>query len=746
MTSILAFVILQNAELPKVERDNYGVSQITASNISDASFEMGKILAQDRLWQMEMSRRSARGQLAEILGPSAVKSDEETLKRAYTDSEYAAMFAQLPPSLQDSFKKYADGVNAEINSRIQNNSLPPGYTENNFLPQPWTTTDSCAIAVMMARRFGGGGAGELRNFAVAQYLQIRPLKDKLFDVVDDLVWFNDIDSPTTISRGDDPVANRPNFHLPTREQSAQHLARLPKTSLFELASAVSAADYSENKLVAESLAVPYKTGSYAIVVAPKRSATGNPLILTAPQMGHTSPGVVHEISFNVPNYQVSGMNVPGVPGVIIGNSPSAAWGLTTGVADLEDVFVSNLVDSETYQSSGKNQKLEKLEFIIKIKGEPSKTVTQLRTIHGPVLLLSKASKAVFSLKSSYFKRELASYSALSSLPNIKSVNDVNEFSRRIPVGFNFFFALKSGDIGHRFLGFVPIRAKGVDPRLPTLDEAEFQWQGIIPTTQMPRVDAPSEGLITNWNNKPVWWWPNGDTPAWGALFRNKTLNESLTAQKLTTADLEKAAWDIARKETETNLAFQPLFNQALMAKYGINRPEEAKQLMAFNGWQLEGSIPATLYNATLRELRREIFLADLGNLTQDALFEQAVQPTVILRALQAKTKYNWLKDRKPNDVIITAFDKATARLRNQYGEDLAAWGYKPGTMPDPSGSRIPYNNRGTYIQISELTPSGIFARSIASPGVAESGPNSANQTNLARVWQYKPVWTWPKNK
>src|SRR5690606_18555403 len=192
---------------------------------------------------------------------------------------------------------------------------------------------------------------------------------------------------------------------------------------------------------------------------------------------------------------------------------------------------------------------------------------------------------------------------------------------------------------------------------------------------------PSSGLLTNWNNKPVWWWPNLDTPAWGVLFRNEVLNRSLTATKISVANVEHAAWDIARQDTDTNGAFIPLFRSALENKYGrVNAPEAAKQLMAFDGWKLDGSIPGLIYQESVRELRKLLFLGDLGNLTQESLFEQAVQPSVILRTIQGKTKYDWLAGRSVDDVAVEAYEAAIARLTTTRGEDIAKWGYVSGSM------------------------------------------------------------------
>lgn len=110
---LLALAIAPGA----VSRDSYGVPKIVASS-AEAGFELlGATTAEDRLWQLETSRRSARGSLAEILGPSAVAGDKSTLRRAYTEEELQAQLAKLDPRVRGAFEAYARGVNSTIQKR-----------------------------------------------------------------------------------------------------------------------------------------------------------------------------------------------------------------------------------------------------------------------------------------------------------------------------------------------------------------------------------------------------------------------------------------------------------------------------------------------------------------------------------------------------------------------------------------------------------------------------------------------------
>lgn len=722
----------------EIQRLAYGVPSVIAPNNRAAFVQMGEAVAEDRLWQMEMSRRSAKGRLAEVMGATAVASDKETLSRAYTESELMGMFSKLPTEIRGYFEAYSEGVNNTIRARKANQTLPSQYASMGFEPEPWKVTDSCAIAIMMIRQFGAGGAGELRNYALYQYLNGR-VKERSLDVFDDLAWWNDKDSIPTVDPKDDLVT-KPRFVQPTRNDTIKHIADLPKTSLLELAGAIRVANYEENRALAEQLSVPHKMGSYAILVSGKRSKSGNAMLLTAPQMGHRVPSIVHEISISVPGgIQVAGMNVPGMPGVIIGNSPWAGWGLTSGVADIEDVFVAPLSeDGNSYTSMGEVKPLESVEFELKIKDRPSEKVIQKRTVHGPVLLASRGSKAVYSLKSSYYMRELSSVAGMFDFYSMKSARELDSVMRKLNVSFNLFVAWKDGNTSYRYAGLVPMRKEGIDYRLPTPDTLENQWQGFVSTPQMPQVNSPSSGLLANWNNKPTAWWPNFDTPVWGRLFRNQALLESIPSGLLSQRDLERAAWAIARRETDTVSAFAVDFADSAR-KNGGELFGRGHLYLGFDGWNLEGSASAEVYDRTIDELRTQLFLQSLGNFLNPSTFQTVLQPSLIRKALDGQTKFDYLGGRKKESVILAAQKVSLETMKKELGDDISLWGYRPGSLPVAAGSRIPYSNRGTYIQITEMTPEGPIARNVLSPGISELGEHANDQADLARDWRFKTM-------
>lgn len=729
---LIAIAIKQSVAAPQIPRDDFGVPHIVASTWDEAFYDAGYATAQDRLWQMELSRRLARGQMAEVFGSKMAASDKEVLQFGYTDDELDKQFSGLSSKVQAAFMNYAKGVNAYIEQASSSKSLPKKYADNGFAPRAWTVEDSAAISVRLLQLFGRGGAGELRNLAVLTYLQSQPgVKGRAMDAFDDIAWENESSAITTMPSGEDPQAGSPPLKVSfTRAQTEAQLKSIPQMSLFELLPAIQLAEMKTSKLLAQKESVPYRTGSYCVVVSPERSSIGVPLLISGPQMGHSNPAIIHEISLSAPGISVEGMDIPGVPGVVIGMSPNLAWGLTSGVADTEDIFDFKGSGDNAYLYGGQTKQIETVHFTLKVKGEADRTVDQSRTIFGPVVL--HALDHFFVRRSAYWGQEMKSVEAYYGLYDAKTPDEIEHSLDGATMNFNFFYATTSGHIGWMYAGAIPIRAEGIDPRFPTPAEPAFDWKGFLPPGQRPHIRDPKAGLLANWNNKPTSWWPNYDTPVWGRIFHNEVLLDQVHKPKLTAQDLELAVWNIARLD-ETVKYFAPY---AKMATGDAADSVALSYLRAFDGRLMGGSAAATVYLYWLNALRIELFEGAIGNFYSPDLFQIAAQPSLMLKALERKTAVDYLGKRSAEQVASAAFARAMASLKKVKGPNIQDWGMTPGSFPVPDETPVPYSNRGSYIQVIELM-SEPYGRNVLPPGESETGEHSKDQAPLARAWTYK---------
>lgn len=738
MIALACWLLFSQTDTPVV-RDAYGVPHIQAAAAKDAWYWAGYATAEDRLWQMEQSRRLAEGRMAEVFGPKFAASDVEIAKTGYTNDELNSQFQALKPEVRDAIESYAKGVTAFM----AKGPLPPQYAENGFQPQPWTPLDTTAIAVRLFQMFGKGGAGEVRNMALLGYLESRKeLKGRTIDVIDDFAWQNDPAATCTIPAGDDPLAKtHPTFPAVTRAITEKHLAMLPKMSLLELLPAIRLSTHEDSRLIAERVSAPSKWGSYAVVVAGRRSATGAPLLLSAPQMGHQKPSILHEMSIKFPGVDVVGVDVPGVPGVIIGKTDRLAWALTSGVADTDDIFFSK-AEPGGYEYGGKTEALQTIERLIHVKGEPDRKVVQTRTRFGPVLIANK--QWIFSRRSSYWMRELQSTEAIYNLYHATTPAEIDKATQVAPMSFNFFWATPK-HTGFRFVGALPIRAPGLDPRFPTPGEPQYEWKGYLSPAQAPHVIDPKSGLLANWNNKPVAWWPNFDTPVWGRIFRNSAVLAALDKKSLNEQDVELVAWTIARQE-ETWPYFKPFLDSVLGEGFGSSTgdPDAMERyanarvaLSLFDGRLMDGSRGAAAYQAFFAALRRQIFLPTTGNFLSEDNFQLIAQPTVMWNALSGKTRVNYLGKRTLYEVVDAAIVDAGKTLADRFGPNPGDWRYAAPSIRWGDEPPVPYSNRGTMIQVIDL--STMSGRNVVPPGVAESGEHALDQVPLARSWLLKPM-------
>lgn len=721
---------------PQVEADAYGVPLIKARSPILAYQELGRQHALNRLWQMEMARRLASGTLSEVM-PEAKRSDEQVLRMAFTEEELQSQLDLLPKAMQDVLRSYTEGVNQGIRERTEAGSLPVNFQQMSFKPKPWTILDSAGIMVTLIRRFGQGGAGELRTMALLEYMKAQKVKGSELKVLNDIAWQNDPASVSTLDPKDDKVKPKPLIaSLPLERITEEHLAQLPRPSLLELAAGLSLALQEQPQLMAERLGVAHQWGSYAVAVSSKRSRTGRALLLGAPQMGHPTPSPVFEAALISPGLKVQGMTVPGIPWVLAGTTPNAAWTLTTGAADMEDVIAAKLAPSGALLIDGREVPISTVTYKRQAGGREF-TVVQERTPDGPVLLRSAFSKSVFSLRSGLRGRELAGFLAVHRVAESQGQLPLAEVVKGTAPCFNVFTARTDGSIGWRFTGAIPLRPLRFDPRLPLPAGEAAQWRGFVADDQMPSVENPSKGVIHNWNGKPAAWWPNLDTPVWGRFFRGRLLGEALQEGLLGRGDLEKAAWTIARRDTESPKEFAALFAEA--AEDDPSLDEAERLLTSFNAWAFEGSDESAFLNASVKALREELFLTDLGGLTSPSFFQAALQPEVIMSAINRRTSYNWLGERSREEVLRAALRKALI-AREKQG---TGWGFKPGmlrySVSEGGTTRTEsaaYSNRGTFIQITEMTepPS---ARNVLAPGNAESGVHAMDQVPLAAQWRYK---------
>ncbi|MBY0505405.1 MAG: penicillin acylase family protein [Bryobacteraceae bacterium] len=149
----------------RIARDNLGVPHIRAASLEDAAYLQGYAMAQDRLWQMDMARRQASGEVAEVVGRAGLESDLEA-RRWRLRHIAAAQAAVVPQEEYAVLAAYARGVNAFIGTH--RTTLPVEFSLLKYDPRPWSITDSLVIGMQMAKSLSASDESELHKADMLQ--------------------------------------------------------------------------------------------------------------------------------------------------------------------------------------------------------------------------------------------------------------------------------------------------------------------------------------------------------------------------------------------------------------------------------------------------------------------------------------------------------------------------------------------------------------------------------------------------
>lgn len=721
----------------EIVRGPYGVAHVFADSLEGAFYWSGYAAAQDRLWQMELSRRSAQGKLAEIVGRQAINSDRDAIRFAYTAAEYARMLAELSADARNAIRAYVQGINAFIE---ETEKLPSGF--QNAKPAAWTEQDVLAIWVQLIRQFGRGGAGEIRNLLLYTYLNER-LKDETLDALEDFAWQNDPNAICTVPAADDPHKGVSPFPKPEPDATKNHIAMLPRVNMLELLPAIRLAEQAEMKELSAQMGLPNQWGSYAMVASGAKTAIGVPILLSAPQMGFSSPSIARQTSIDCQEYSVAGFSVPGIPFILVGHNRHLAWALTSGVADTDDVVFVKLKENDAtkYIVDGTEHSFEVIEVPVKVRGEQDASAKREMTLYGPVILKSTGTGVAYVRRSSMWMKEVASIEGALAIARAREIPDVQSAAKKVTANMNVFVAINKDGIAYFYTGLVPIRSPKLDPRFPMPAGKEFDWLGTLPPEKMPYCINPTQGWFANWNNKPVAWWPNFDTPVWGAIFRNENITALMNkSTPFLSTDFERFARTIATSDINAMRLLRFLTESPLFDPSDEIGMQARSYLIYWDGDKLDGSVARRIYNEWFSALQEELFLWKTGNFLSLENFRTIAQPSVVLRALLKETKIDYTNNLPVGLIATNAFQKAIERLTSSNGDDPSKWQFRASRIVFPNIPEIMYSDRGTYIQIVELwqLPRG---RWIAPPGVSEdpNSPHSKDQAALAANWGFFPM-------
>jgi penicillin G amidase len=635
----------------EIYRDDYGVPHIIAENREDLFFAQGYAQAQDRLWQMDMSRRGVGGKLSAILGEEFTDTDLFTLTVGF----YRAAeknYRLLDPSAMALLDAYSSGVNAYIEENRRR--LPPEFTLLGYRPEPWEPLDSLAIAVYMSWYLGSNMQTELFHSALIG----RVGYELAAEIFPDYPDYGPVIAPALLSNNAAPIENNPEALI-----ELSRLAELNGRTRYVPGLG------SNNWVISGDLT----SGSGAILANDMHLAMG------LPSIWHTSHLVVEE------DFNVTGVMFPGIPGIIVGFNEDIAWGVTNTGPDVQDLYRLIINPDNPHQYLYMNQWMDAEviteQFQVKGENEP-RSIEVLVTHHGPVISSVVDLETPLSLRWTALEgtTEFNAILGLMQAGNWEEFTTVLE-SFMTPTQ-NFVYADREGNIGYRANGLIPIRrnGNGILPVDGTTDL--YEWTGYIPWDELPTVYNPEEGIIVTANHCVVDDdYPYFITSQWAPPYRAMAIWREL--ESFDSFSLE----DMIRGQTcflNTQAEMLGKVLSRAVNKAGLSEIE-AEAFNIFENW-LEDPIEAaeevgpSIYNTMYMILLEKTFADEMGEELYERFLHNRASSNAFDRMLLSGES-GWFNninsDRQEtrDDIINESFKEAVSFLKNELGSDPSDWSW-----------------------------------------------------------------------
>ncbi|HWB38587.1 MAG TPA: penicillin acylase family protein, partial [Rugosimonospora sp.] len=681
--------------------DTGGVPHIVAGSDADMFRAIGYAQARFRIFQMDLGRREAAGQLAEVLGEQGLDSDTFELdlglnRAAQRDWE------QMPEDSpgRAALVAFAGGVNAAIDQMTRAGTLPLEFKLLGYTPRPWTPVDSLLIQRLETQ------ALSMDDRPLAFSYVVKGLGKDRFDA-----WLQAAPQNTQYPYDPGPYQKLPLAPLASPDPAAPQPAggATPATDPNAPAAGSQGTPTSSppaDMLVSASgdlLSRMGKLPSNAVhgignsnvwVISGKLTRSGKPILASDPHLTMTLPSTWFQLTAKSPSYDMSGVTLPGMPVVLIGNNQQVSWGITNSQHPGNFYYLekTDAAHPDQYFWNGAWRPMTTLHYSVKVKGGQTVDHEVKLTVHGPVVTDQNITASL------WWVGTLPSQNLDAALKLVRATNfqQFHEALRGWAVpAENFAYADNAGNIGIVNAGVAPQVASG-SPYLPMSGTGESDVIGTVPFEALPITYNPPQGFATAANQREV----TADYPYYfgrGYDFFDQGWREAeivygLTGKSDITVDqmtqLQQGVGDgVARALAPTVLS---------MLSGGSLTPTEQKALDLLRGWDY--NLDADSSAATLWLRFVTLYVYDVWHPIWE-LYQVPEPPTAgfaprttegsyIVDALQgllvnatnndptnAIFSPSNLPPRTATDVVRQAFGEAVTELSTKRGADPAGWTY-----------------------------------------------------------------------
>jgi len=692
----------------RIGRDRFGIPYIDASNDVDAWFGVGFCHGQDRAFQMEGLLRVTRGTLSELVGPDALAIDRLSRRIGFHRSAVAQL-GSLDKDIVEILEAYALG--AHQGATLGGKKLAHEFTLLKSEPTPYEPVDALALMKLMAFLLASNWDSELIRYKMATEDGIEAVM-ALDPTYPD--WL-----PATIPPG----------------KPAGHALDVLTTDLELFGTVVGLGGGSNNWAISGS-----------------RTASGRPIVANDPHLQPTNPSHWYLARVSTPQWRVAGAGLVGAPGMPVGFNGHCAWGVTAGLTDNTDLFLTDVTsDGSGVRIGGDTVACETRTETIKIKGEDDVIEEVLLTPHGPIIgpALEEA-EASIAMRAVWL--DTTPVRGLLTTHTATSVNEIKESYRAWPgLPLNVVSADTAGDIAWQLVGEAPVRKKGHGTiPMPGWDP-EFGWEdGTLSVDDLPGAVNPECGFLATANNKPL---QRDDGP-----FISHDFIDGYRVARITDQLAQRYDWTVAaagRLQMDlTPIPWKEM--RAAIVGCGAMAPNATlavEMLESWDGVASQDSSPASIYELFVVEMAQRVVRSKAPRTTEWALGRgmSALTPESIvftrrtghLSRLMTSKPEGWFTegwDVEIGDALATVVQ----RLIDNYGPDTSAWAWgtiRPLAFIHPVGERKPMDkvfNLGPF-------PWGGDANTVSQAAVSFRDPVE-NSPFVASMRMVVDVGEWENNR
>ncbi len=653
----------------RIYRDEFGVPYIEASNEDDLFFALGFVHAQDRLFQMDITRRAGMGKLSEILGVEALEYDlmfrvagfDELAKKLYNNSSEQS---------KNICKNYVKGINSFL--KMSKRNYPIEFDLLNYEPDKWEPYHIYLISRLIAWELNLGWWTD----AVFGQLAIKLPKEKFEQVIPDYPE----DGPVIIkSKG-----------IPQKTKSG--LYQISRTNLIDENLSFELKNLLQSHLNLRTflgLNLSY-SGSNSWAISSKLSESGKPILANDPHLMYSMPSKWYIVSLNSPTLKAAGVSIPGSPVIVIGKNDRLAWGLTNLMLDDCDLYYETIDSSfSKYLVDGEWKELSFRVDTIKVKDSSDVIIKIPHTIRGPIInfgnALLRKKKNIPFLSMRWTGYELSD--ELMTFYKINKAKDYLEFKDALrhfgSPAQNFLCADIDGNIFYKAAGKIPI--KKIENHLLPKDGSlsENDWKGFLSFEVQPEILNPEEGFITTNNNPPSENSKNLIGSLWEPHSRAKRIQQLLSSKEKFGID------DFIKFQMDVVSPFAIDISKKIVESFENVRIKDEfiyKAIEMFRYWTGEMKtydVPSTIYQEFLIRLLENTFIDEMGDdLYKEFLIVGNVPLRVIYNLIIKEIPNDTLsifdnikteRIETKNDIIRISLIEAIENLQEKYGNDIYQW-------------------------------------------------------------------------